>query len=173
MSDATVPQTEAKKKDKYLLLKLFGGAFATLGFIGLFNGSSTSQTLDQPETNIVQPTSQFESTLSPFPTEQILGTTDDEDKEKEPTPTNTIVPMKGPTSKPTPVSTKVEKVENTQPSDEIRQFEPSRNSGGGDKDCADFSTHEEAQAYFESKGGSATNNVDRLDGDHDGLACEK
>lgn len=41
-----------------------------------------------------------------------------------------------------------------------------------DKDCSDFSTHAEAQGYFVSKGGSATNNVDRLDSDHDGTACE-
>lgn len=46
-------------------------------------------------------------------------------------------------------------------------------STGGDKDCKDFSTQAQAQAYFESKGGSATNNVDRLDGsDHDGVVCE-
>jgi micrococcal nuclease len=46
-------------------------------------------------------------------------------------------------------------------------------SSGGDKDCSDFSTQAEAQTYFNSKGGSATNNVDRLDGnDHDGKVCE-
>lgn len=44
---------------------------------------------------------------------------------------------------------------------------------GGDKDCKDFSTQAEAQAYFNSRGGSASNNVDRLDGsDHDGVVCE-
>lgn len=42
----------------------------------------------------------------------------------------------------------------------------------GDKDCKDFTTHVQAQAYFESKGGSKTNNVDNLDSDHDGVACE-
>lgn len=42
-----------------------------------------------------------------------------------------------------------------------------------DKDCSDFSTHQEAQDYFISKGGSSTNNVDKLDGsDHDGQVCE-
>lgn len=42
-----------------------------------------------------------------------------------------------------------------------------------DKDCSDFATHQEAQDYFTSKGGSSTNNVDKLDGaDHDGLVCE-
>jgi len=45
-------------------------------------------------------------------------------------------------------------------------------SGSGDKDCKDFMTHSEAQAYFNSKGGSPTNNVDNLDADHDGIACE-
>lgn len=38
--------------------------------------------------------------------------------------------------------------------------------------CDDFSGHSEAQAYFLSKGGSPSNNVDDLDRDHDGLACE-
>jgi endonuclease YncB( thermonuclease family) len=43
----------------------------------------------------------------------------------------------------------------------------------GDHDCSDFKTHAEAQAYFDSKGGSPTHNVDNLDGgDHDGRVCE-
>lgn len=42
----------------------------------------------------------------------------------------------------------------------------------GDKDCSDFTTHTQAQTYFNSKGGSSSNNVDRLDNDHDGIACE-
>ena len=41
-----------------------------------------------------------------------------------------------------------------------------------DKDCADFATQTEAQAYFEAGGGSSTYNFDRLDSDHDGVACE-
>lgn len=41
-----------------------------------------------------------------------------------------------------------------------------------DKDCSDFKVQDEAQTYFEGKGGSPTNNVDRLDSDHDGIACE-
>ena len=43
---------------------------------------------------------------------------------------------------------------------------------GDDKDCSDFATHDEAQAYFTSKGGSPSNNVDKLDNNHDGIACE-
>jgi len=43
---------------------------------------------------------------------------------------------------------------------------------GIDYDCSDFSTQAEAQAYFESQGGSPTNNVDGLDANGDGIACE-
>ena len=50
---------------------------------------------------------------------------------------------------------------------------PPNASQKGDKDCSDFRTHAEAQAYFESHGGSRTNNFDNLDGeDHDGRVCE-
>lgn len=41
-----------------------------------------------------------------------------------------------------------------------------------DRNCPDFATQADAQAYFEAAGGSASNNVDRLDADHDGIACE-
>lgn len=40
-----------------------------------------------------------------------------------------------------------------------------------DKDCSDFSTQEEAQKYFESRGGPEQD-PDMLDPDHDGKACE-
>ncbi len=45
-------------------------------------------------------------------------------------------------------------------------------NSSGDKDCKDFSSHAQAQAFFAGRGGSPSNNVDRLDNDHDGLACE-
>ncbi len=38
-------------------------------------------------------------------------------------------------------------------------------------DCGDFNTHTEAQAVFEACGG-VSNDVHRLDGDGDGIACE-
>lgn len=41
-----------------------------------------------------------------------------------------------------------------------------------DKDCRDFKTQAQAQEYFSSKNGSSKNNVDGLDSDHDGIACE-
>ncbi len=40
-----------------------------------------------------------------------------------------------------------------------------------DKDCSDFKTQEEAQAYFVSKGGPASD-PDKLDSDKDGVVCE-
>lgn len=53
------------------------------------------------------------------------------------------------------------------------QTTTSNTSSKGDKDCKDFKTQAEAQAYFNSKGGSVTNNIDRLDGnDKDGIVCE-
>ena len=42
----------------------------------------------------------------------------------------------------------------------------------GDRDCPDFATQDQAQQYFESIGGSSTNNADRLDENHNGVACE-
>ncbi len=43
---------------------------------------------------------------------------------------------------------------------------------GVDYDCYDFASPSEAQAYFESDGGSSFNNADALDRNHNGLACE-
>jgi micrococcal nuclease len=42
---------------------------------------------------------------------------------------------------------------------------------GGDKDCGDFSTQSEAQAFFISQGGPS-NDPHKLDQDKDGVACE-
>jgi len=41
-----------------------------------------------------------------------------------------------------------------------------------DKDCKDFSSHDAAQAWFVAHGGTPVTNVDGLDADHDGVACE-
>lgn len=41
----------------------------------------------------------------------------------------------------------------------------------GDRDCDHFSTHAEAQEFFEAQGGPA-DDPHRLDGDNDGVACE-
>ena len=41
-----------------------------------------------------------------------------------------------------------------------------------DTNCSDFPTHDAAQRWFDQHGGSPSNDVAGLDGDHDGLACE-
>lgn len=43
---------------------------------------------------------------------------------------------------------------------------------GIDRDCADFSGQGAAQQYFVLDGGSAQMNVDHLDSNHTGIACE-
>jgi hypothetical protein len=45
--------------------------------------------------------------------------------------------------------------------------------GFSDVDCADFATHAQAQSFFLGTGGSRTYDPYRLDGDDDGLACER
>ncbi len=42
---------------------------------------------------------------------------------------------------------------------------------GPDRDCGDFATHREAQAFFVAAGGPA-GDPHRLDANHDGIACE-
>lgn len=44
---------------------------------------------------------------------------------------------------------------------------------GIDMDCADFTSPARAQRYFLEDGGSARNNVDHLDPNHNGIACEE
>jgi len=41
-----------------------------------------------------------------------------------------------------------------------------------DRNCPDFDSQQEAQDFFEDNGGSPDNNVDGLDADGDGEACE-
>jgi hypothetical protein len=43
---------------------------------------------------------------------------------------------------------------------------------GVDQDCADFASQAEARRYFDSDGGSAAANVDHLDPNRNGVACE-
>jgi micrococcal nuclease len=50
---------------------------------------------------------------------------------------------------------------------------PPNTSATHDHDCSDFRAQADAQRYFDARGGSATNNVENLDGaDHDGRVCE-
>jgi len=93
------------------------------------------------------------ATPEPLPTERPTPTVK---------PTATPKPIVIPTIKPTPKPTTAPQV----------NIAPSPTISGEDKDCADFSSHAEAQSYFNAKGGSSSNNVDDLDRDHDGIACE-
>ena len=43
---------------------------------------------------------------------------------------------------------------------------------GVDYDCADFAGQDEAETYFIEDGGSAKQNIDHLDPNHNGIACE-
>jgi micrococcal nuclease len=45
-------------------------------------------------------------------------------------------------------------------------------TSGADKDCPDFSSHAEAQAYYDAQGGVGGGDPDGLDADKDGSACE-
>lgn len=49
---------------------------------------------------------------------------------------------------------------------------PSNNTPQRDRDCSDFATQAEAQAFFLANGGPARD-PHRLDGDGDGIACER
>lgn len=48
-------------------------------------------------------------------------------------------------------------------------YSTTRPSSTGDRDCSDFATHDEAQAYFDDAGAGDPNGLDR---DGDGVACE-
>ncbi len=45
-------------------------------------------------------------------------------------------------------------------------------ASAGDKDCSDFGTWRQAQKFYKNHGGPKRD-PHRLDGDHDGVACEK
>lgn len=79
------------------------------------------------------------------------------------TPTNTPSP---PISSPTPTPTNTP----TQPPTPSNGCDP-HNPHGPDCDCGDFSTHEQAQAFFIAAGGP-DRDPHRLDGNRNGLACE-
>lgn len=52
-----------------------------------------------------------------------------------------------------------------------KEKSPTYDTSGPDRDCADFSSQEEAQAFFEATGGPESDSH-RLDGEGDGLVCE-
>ncbi len=113
--------------------------------------ATNSSTLPTPRvtaSSIPSPT--FESTPSSIPTAK---------------PTSRVQRTTTPTTKPTATAM------------HFTQTTPTSTAAGntsstGSKHCPDFKTHAEAQAYFVAHGGSPSNNVDGLDRDKDGVACE-
>ena len=152
----------------------FGGLLFTSAFLTGVTAPETPQT----ESAVVQATNTPEQET---PSDTPVPTTAPTITVKK-APTNTPVPTKrlpNPTVKKNPTPTKAYIAPTSTPKP-VQQSTTSGGSGSsgysgslsGDKDCPDFSGHAEAQAYFIAKGGSPSNNVDRLDGDGDGLACE-
>jgi micrococcal nuclease len=86
----------------------------------------------------------------------------------------TPVPPTATVSPPTPLPPSEEQPAATRPPDVPSPTASTSllyDPNGPDRDCGDFSTHAEAQAFFEAAGGPASD-PHRLDGDHDGVACE-
>jgi len=52
---------------------------------------------------------------------------------------------------------------------EITDYSITRSPATGDRDCSDFSTHADAQTFFNSEGAGDPHGLDR---DGDGTACE-
>lgn len=163
--EQNLPVEEVKKKlsAKQWGLIIVGGSVALLSYIGWLGGKvneanvagvSAEASVAPSFAPIIAPTPEptIEATPTPsFPAESVVS-----QNELKATPKPTVKATPKPTVAPKPSPETIS----------------GGNTGGGDKDCGDFKNHAEAQAYFVSKGGSASNNVDRLDRDRDGLACE-
>jgi hypothetical protein len=167
------PQLQKPKRriKKWLIGGVIG--LALMGFIGYFSDSSNVDTkkVENLQGSQVQATvAPLETNTEPVPAADFPNGSIITAQTPTPSPTPTPKPTKttNPTSKP-PVSTP--KPTNNTPSAQ-KQTIITTNIAGEDKNCKDFKTQAEAQTYFNSKGGSASNNVDDLDRDHDGEACE-
>jgi micrococcal nuclease len=74
----------------------------------------------------------------------------------------------------TKASVKIQRINQTPVQTQIQVQNKIQNNttySGGDKDCSDFTTHAQAQAFFISQGGPGSD-PHRLDSDGDGVACE-
>jgi hypothetical protein len=91
-----------------------------------------------------------------------------------PAPTLDITQTPGPTPKPT-ATPKLDTTPRPTATPKVSSgsfYKPPGWDGTSDVDCKDFDTHAHAQSFFIGTGGSTTNDPYRLDGDHDGKACE-
>ncbi len=103
------------------------------------------------------------------PTEKANSTTSSQVKTAV-TATTSVATTPAPTrtSKPEPTSTPAR----TPTPDRDLTGPAIVSSSTGDRDCADFDTQREAQAYFQEKGGDRNHDVDDLDGNGDGKVCQ-
>ena len=86
---------------------------------------------------------------------------------RRPSPTPTPTPQ-SPTPTPTPPTPTPAPQE---PTPTPQSSTPGTDPGGPDRNCSDFETWAEAQAFYEAAGGPETDRH-RLDGDGNGIACE-
>lgn len=164
-------------------IKYFGGGL--LGLLVLAGVFTPSVSVESDKIQGVATENQIESSTSPSVTpslepipspSEIPSPTPQPSAAASITPSPTVKPTPKPTVTPTPKPSVAAKPIVT-PTPTIAPtpaptIAPAPQLTSADKDCKDFSNHSEAQAYFNSKGGSASNNVDDLDRDRDGLACE-
>ena len=145
-----------RKKSLAIGCGTFLGIFALCGICNAMIVSCGGNSTKQVATPIVQPTVK--------PTHQVLVVSTEVVKRP------TAIPKPSPTPEPTPTPTP----EPPPPVQQPAQPPPAQApvDSGVKHTCSDFATHAQAQAYFVSKGGSPSNDVDGLDRDHDGIACE-
>jgi len=140
--------------------------------------SSTPITLAPSPTKRISPTSLpsrtaigVSTTLAPTPSPTI---------HYAPTPKATLLPTPLPTPDPSPTPRSALELPFTPtslPPTATQEPLPAATAGppydpnGPDRDCADFATQAEAQAFFIAAGGPERD-PHRLDGDNDGVACE-
>ncbi len=164
-------------------IKYFGGGL--LGLLVLAGVFTPSVSVESDKIQGVATENQIESSASPSVTpslepvpspSEIPSPTPQPSAAASITPSPTVKPTPKPTVTPTPKPSVAAKPivipTPTIAPTPASTIAPAPQLTSADKDCKDFSSHSEAQAYFNSKGGSASNNVDDLDRDHDGLACE-
>lgn len=154
------PMIEQKKKSnkKYLFAAL--AVFLPLVAISTFTSRFIASNIAQKDNTLgamVENTSTPAPTLTPIPTQTPEASSEATLKPTPtPKPTATPKPTPKPTVKPTPKPTAKPVTSST---------------SSGDRDCSDFSTQKEAQAFFIANGGPSSD-PHRLDADHDGIACE-
>lgn len=126
-----------------------------------------TQAIEVPTVLLVAPTLPpqpiIAPTNTPVPPTEVSTNTPEPTLPPTPEPTQeppTVVPTKPP---PTALPTKAA----LPSSGYTGPYDPF----GPDRDCPDFSTHDEAQRFFEAAGGPGKDRH-RLDGDHDDVACE-